>query len=287
MAVVITCVRGADVRRRLTLRTFDGNGDLVPASYTGTPLLAARVWPGDNRAVTFSPTLAWVDATVGTVAYSHTAAQTTAVEPGEYRLLVEVTTADGLDRFLVGDVDIQGSPGTDAAPRAYAGEDDLYALAPWAGDLLSRSDQTNFVEQLASASRWLDEQVVARAGLALEDQRGRHGAVAEVDPLVPPSGVDLGPAWGRSALPDTTLEANLAAIQARLDADGLVVDSRARRVVARYALYLLLEPQLGDKDGTPYQSLAMRQRATAIRELAGWVARILDADAATAYVVEG
>jgi hypothetical protein len=279
--LTFSVVAGNDLIEIVRLRDRSGN---AVTSYTDAATLELRLNRGDDQAaiaLSDDSTAEWATAGEGTVRITLAAADTATLEAGDYDGFLTVI-ASGVragGRGPLFQLRVEAQPGSASAPRSYVGRDDLTSLASgWVDDLMNFDvDETNFAEQRREASRWLDEQIMARAERDLDDQRMAHSSVVEVDAIVPTSGVDYGPGWGRSVLPDTTTEAQLAAIQARLDDDGLVLDSRGKRIVARMALHFILAPQLGEKDKTPYQQLAAMHRATAIRELAGWVARVYGA----------
>lgn len=269
--------QGADVAYRIQLRGEDG----LPLAgvYAGTEPLSVRVWAGGEQAALplASTAASWADATDGTITLAIGRADTAAIDPGLYWLLVRI--ADGADtvdayeaRLLV-----EPEPGTDGPLPSYCTMDDVRVLAPWIDQLVSDSPllHADLGAQRRQAREDIDDLVLRRARTILDDQRLRHAPIAWVAPLVPADGVDAGPGWGPSIYPDTSLQAQLEAIRAHLAADRLVRDGRLVQAAAQLTIACVCAPQLGDGPGeTPFQVIARRFEAAARGQLRGWIARI-------------
>ncbi len=292
----VECVVGADVAGTLTLLDMDGN---AITTYSSAATLAAKCWMGDDQTLLFAPTVAWLDPSAGTVSYSHTAAQTASIDPGNYKVQLWITAGSLTHKHDVVVLHFNPAPGSATAPTTYCTRKDLMRLAPWIETTqdLAR-DKTNFAEQRGAARVWLDNIIMDRVEEILMDQRSRHGPIQEVAPIVPTDGYDYGPTWGPSTIPDTTLRDQLAVYRAYLiddrlmrrgddggsptprvfDPDGLD-GGQVERLTAHYALYQILDAQIGARgDDTSYQSLAKEHYKRAIREVVSWIA-LIDTDA--------
>jgi hypothetical protein len=264
-----------------------------PVNLTGATF-QARVWPGGDLASLFTPATSLIDAAAGKAMVSVSAAQSlTLPSPGLYRLELLITSGgltvagfDGQIRFLP-------SPGSTAIPQTFCDESDLLSIAPWIEKLAGDAQWAGFLRERAEATKWLKRQAMSRVDEILEDQASRHGPIALVDPIVPTSGVDDGPWWGPSTIPDTTIRDQRTTYQTMLDTVGqLMIDSPldnglARQIVAHWAVHLVCRTQLGVDSDTPYQALAREFRNQAIRLLVSWTARIdTDADGIANYELD-
>lgn len=81
--------------------------------YTGTEPLSCDVWPGDNQAVTFTPTATWYSAANKQILVTYSAANTTSVADGYYE--VRIYQTDLSQAFGYGNLTVVASPGTTAA----------------------------------------------------------------------------------------------------------------------------------------------------------------------------
>src|SRR4051812_33553309 len=76
----------------LVVQALDASG-LPATGFAGTEALATAVWPGGDRAASFSPATTWADAAVGRLAIAIRSASTATLAPGRYRLLTRSTAA--------------------------------------------------------------------------------------------------------------------------------------------------------------------------------------------------
>lgn len=244
-----------------------------------------KIWPGDDQAslATGSGTIRtatgseaagfYVDATI-------TTANATTCGVGTFRIVV--VKNPGTDDVVVYDDSIKftSAPGSSAALPTYCTYSDLEARQSWVGTLLDIDDtQAGFAEQRNRARQWLESQIIARVEAIEESQSSRHWPILRVDPIVPTDGVDAGPGWGPSILPDTTIMAQVAVLQGDLDADklmtGAIDNGQVVDITAWYTLYLIARPQAAgastDKD---WSGWARDCRSSAIRACSSWTALI-------------
>lgn len=225
--------------------------------------LEAVVWRGDDAADLFFPDVAWSSAPDGTLTLAVRAGDTAGLEPGRYSLRVGVT-AQGF-RMLAYDgvIQIEGSPGSDAPRVPYVTGRDLTFYYDQNGTFHNdESDQAAFLRQRVDASDEFDRMLVTR-------YMARPGFARRRFPDYDP---DLG--YDR---PDPTLAPpTRAQLTDWLKAGGLVVEQKAREIVARMALFLILDRQETESQNV-YRQHAQEQRARAAELWAGYQAQI-DAD---------
>lgn len=259
----------------LTLTGGDGLAMTTANGYTaftGAETITASVWPGDDLPETFAPTLVWLAAVNATVTLSVSAAQTASVTPGDY--YVQLTVSGVKQR--IGTLRVGPSPGTGAAAPTICTRADVLNVGGKAVEsLIEGSDQGTLGELRGRACRWTWRTLASRARSILESQASRHGAVKEVDPIDPTDGVDAGPNWGPSTIPDTTVRNQIKAIQGYLNDGLLMTDDEVVEANAHWVIHLLYARQIAGRDGDDqYRSLSRYHRSEAIRILAGATLRI-------------
>ncbi len=266
----VTVRQGTALSLTITLANADG-----PLAYVGTETLQAIVWAGDDQSALATLTPTWDDAAAGTVSLTIPAATTTSLAPQAYTISLTVVSAtvkyEGWRAWLR----IESGPGAADAPAVWCSYDNMLLYSSWLDDLQSESDTAGFAEQRARATQWAIEQGMSRARDMLESQFQRHAARYNTNTLtwvIPDSGVDLGPQWGRSSYIEPQMLVDLNTWRDRFDdTEIVVVDSRMKEIVARYAIGLVCEPQIGNaSDGTSYQVHAVRYRRKAIQLMAGY-----------------
>lgn len=264
--------------------------------FSGAETFSAKLWPGGGYAVLATLTAAWdPDAALApnpaiakpiillTVATTAVAA----IAPGLYEVQVIINPSTDHIEGWSGTIRLTTPPGVIALPQQYAAradmEDQYPALAALDG---LPGHPLNFVRELKLATEMVNRELMGRAERDFRDQLRRHGPILEVTPFSPTTGVDGGPEWGPSTIPDTSLRNDLLVIRAALDAGALLYASyldggQTRRITALLALHLLFRNQFAQKaEDTPYQALAKRFRADAIRAMMAWTAYLdIDADA--------
>ena len=268
---------GAPYSRAIRLR---GPSGAEVTTLAGSEPLSCRLWAGDGTAPTATPSAAWVraDASGAVLRVTLAPADTAGLEPGTYRLRVDVTTSGQAVPCYDGSIRLTEAPGTRPAPLVYCTRRDLADEADWVEDLFdSEEGMAGFLDKRALASRWVDRQAMARVARTLRSQAARHAPVVSLDPIVPASGVDGGPDWGPSTIPDTTLRSQEDAFRALLDAGALILDAPTARLTALYALHLICRNRPGKAGESAYRDMAPQYQRSAARMLPGVVFR-LDAD---------
>lgn len=126
---------------------YDGSTTPQPVlnEFTGSESLTCKVWPGNSRPLTFTPTPSWISGPAGTYSITYSAANTTGVTPGYYEGLLYL--ADSSAPLAVWDVELFATPGT--------ATDDLvtlpYIRAALADTVLSDA-ATEFLPQACAAA---------------------------------------------------------------------------------------------------------------------------------------
>jgi hypothetical protein len=146
---------GQDVDFTVTLKDAKGNPftDFVTDD---TP--SATVWVGSDETSLFTPTVAWIDPTAGTVLLSFLAVDTATVKPGKYRARVSITRASDSRVFSPPDfwVNLSASPGSSSPSPSYVVLEDLLPYASWLLDLLSDEDTARLEIHCALSRQWLE-----------------------------------------------------------------------------------------------------------------------------------
>lgn len=204
----------------------DQSGNAL-TGYDGTETLSTTVWPGGNRAASFTASTAWVTPASGTIAIDITAAQTTGLAPGRYELLTRVTppSSDPLDAYGC-TIDVLPFVGTESAPTTYCAYSDLLRYGrSWLKQLQTSDDEAGFGEQLGRARSWL------------EDLAHAHYRVASMVMVV-----------GSQAFGPRISGARSTWLQDQLDANTLLVTDQVREAAAKKALAYICEGQIGTGD---------------------------------------
>jgi hypothetical protein len=218
------------------------------------------------------------------------------VEPGYYAVQLRIDVGTNDVEAWSGFLRLTAAGGTTVAPYTLVGLADLARFAPWIEQLEDLDTAaalpglaTNFLAERGRATSDLIDTLLARYEDALDQQAERHGPVLRVAPLVPTDGYDGGPFWGDSGLPNTTKRNQVDAMRTLLATAGkLTVDDRLREIVARRAIALACENQLGNVPGaeTSYQDYAAACRSRSNRLLFSWYARVdTDADGVADYEI--
>jgi len=223
--------------------TIQSGFDTAVTVFTSGDTLAASVWPGDDRAQTFAPTMAWVSAPAGTATLTIAAASTTSLAAGQYRLLASVTVSGVKCQLHDGTLTLTPVAGSGTAGTYYATFDDMVREFSTVGDLASKSDQAGFVEQRAEAREWFDK-------IILRHYHGQQSSISQTRFDV--YGYNL----QRSGLLDPTLKQYLTD-------DKLIVTKAVRRANACYAVSRVLQAQVSANGESQYAKLAGRFLAIA------------------------
>jgi hypothetical protein len=279
---------------RITLAGAEGSS--LAGHFDGTETFTARLWPGGSYPTAATLSAAWEAAPAAlarpVLLLTVSAAAIADLDPVVYQLEV---LADPDELLYRGSLRLEASPGAVALPRVYCTLADLLAECSWVERVEELKDAraANFLPEIAQASRWVEDQAMARWRRANVDQARRHGPVLCVAPIVVTEGVDAGPWWGDSAIPDTTLRTAEDAFAALLDSAGLMQGHPAdrgklARVVALEALALSLDDQVGPVPGTEttMQAMAGQYRKRRARLMPGLVLRVdSDADGVADYTL--
>lgn len=271
----VTVRQGTALSLTITLANSAG-----PLTYLGTETLEAIVWAGDDQSALATLTPTWLDATAGTVSLTIPASTTTSLSPQAYTISLTVVSAtvkyEGWRAWLR----VESGPGSASVPAAWCSYDDMLRYASWLDQIQGETDTAGFLEQRARATEWAIEQALARARDMLDSQYVRHAP--RVDPntvawAIPDYGVDLGPMWGNSSYWTPQILADLNTFRTWLADTGIVdVDGRLKEIVARYAIGMACDQQIGQAaDKTSYQALAARFKRRAIQLMAGYTWRFL------------
>jgi hypothetical protein len=263
-------------------------GASLLGKFTGSESFAAKLWAGDDRTAAATLSAAW-DADLAnnpagvakprvrlTIAKSAVSGCT----PGTYYLQVLINP--GTDDVPVlpdgSTYELTAGPGTGTVGTAYCTLDQCRRFVPWIDQAITKHPavQLDLAELRHDARCWVDELAMARARRILEKQAARHDPLEWVDPITPTTGVDLGPGWGVSVYPDTTLRTQLEAIEDALAADRLVKSPAVIRAAAYRTAFLVCDPLYGTQDDqTPWTKRAAVSRERAIRLLAATTLVIL------------
>lgn len=211
--------------------TFEARlrSDVAPAGLAETDPIAARLWPGDARPPLATPTAAWVDAAAGRFRVSLSDAQTAALEPGVYRVIVSATRGGKTADLVVFAVEVLASPGEAEAAAVYCTAEDLEDQLGWVRQLLdTKTDSTGFLRQRKLAREWLDALILrAYSGSRVDDHLA--GFVGAAGPLLPDP-------W----------------ISGLLESGGLVLTGpmgrKLVRACASYSLWLICNAQAAGSD---------------------------------------
>jgi hypothetical protein len=130
------------------------------ASFSSSDTLTCQIWGGDDTATLCSPTATWVSAAGGTAQFVVTAANTTVLSVGKYRVRLKATIASSGYTVAIWDgvIPFDSAPGTAAVLPSYCTYNQLTQIAPWVGDLASQlTDQNGFAEQRGMATQRIQE----------------------------------------------------------------------------------------------------------------------------------
>lgn len=270
----VTVRQGTALSLTITLANSAG-----PLAYVGTETLEAIVWAGDDQSALATLTPTWADATAGEVSLTIPAATTAALDPAAYTISLTVVSASVKYEGWRAWLRVESGPGSADAPAVWCSYDDMLRFASWLDQIQGESDTAGFAEQRARATEWAIEQGMSRARDMLESQYQRHAPrYANTTPswVIPTDGTDLGPWWGRSSYIEPQMLVDLDTWRDRFaDTDIVVVDSRMKEIVAKYAISLACDQQIGEMAKTSYQELAARYRRKAIQLMAGYSWRFL------------
>lgn len=264
--------QGETAELLITLR--DGNGVDLVNTYAGTETFDVDLWHGDDaEEVTLTTSAAvWDDADAGTVSLTLTAADTVNLAPPGYWL--RLWLLDGSDRVVAFQdwLPIEPTAAQGEPLRVYGSFAAMVDEFPGVVNIIAQAPtlKADLSDLRHKAALWLDRQVMARLRRDLTRQAERSSSITTADPIEPTTGIDRGPLWGPSTIPDTTLRDQLATLQGHLDADLVMRDDTLEDIATAKALAYLFAQQ-----GTPeYASQSGLYARRAARMLAGYTVAI-------------
>ncbi len=216
----------------------------VPLSYTSSATLDASVWPGGNEPASFSPSVAWITPASATLTLVITAAQSASVDQGKYRMQVGVTVSGVRSLAYDGWLLVGSEPGSTAYFQPWATVEDMRLSSTTIDTLLNKqADITNFLGQLVEASleilRWIVLRYNPRPGYTLVRMN--------VPDII--SGLDV-------AMPGAVPIGKYLLTQCLNTVGGIVLEAKLRRMVAKYAIALVLRRQATGGNAEVYRKEA-------------------------------
>ncbi len=158
-----TCPAGQS--RSFTVTIRDGLGAAILTTYTGAEALPSFVWEGGSLAPTPGVvTATWHTAAAGTV--DVVASPPATMEPGFYRVRLEVLSGGNVSPYYEGWLKVDAVPGVATESPVYCTlQDCLDRAGNWLVQLMQggAADQTNFNVERAQARQWLDDLIVTCA----------------------------------------------------------------------------------------------------------------------------
>jgi hypothetical protein len=222
-------VAGSDRSWGTTLRSAEG----VALTFGPADALDASVGRGGGEGTLFAPAVAWVDAPAGAVRLSVSAAQTAAVDPGEYRLLIGVTAGGARSIAFDGILRVDSGVGIDAAPMVWCTLQDMFRHSSQLRTIhaeASRRAPTDFLDERGFATAEVRRKILLRYDPQSGLPRVRR---TTPDPIL---GFDV-PDRAAAVPTPAEISASLAV------AGGLVLEPTIREIVARRAVADVLERQ--------------------------------------------
>jgi hypothetical protein len=220
----------------------------APTVFLNTDTLSANLWAGASQTALCNPGVTWNSAADGLVNITLSAANSALLTAGGVYQLQVFAQRSGGDPVCVVWVTVTCLPAAGSAAEefsTYCIDEDLLTFAPWLEDLYENtSDTEGFYKQRLWARRWLDRIIVSRA-------RPLAYIYNIMTPLTP---------WG-------PVEAPNYVIQGYLQADYLLVRDSTREIVARKALAMICEKQIGLTGDDPWPRRARHFHATAHNRL--------------------
>jgi hypothetical protein len=223
---------GAALQIDVTLR--DSLGAPI-TGYSGSETMSTTVWPGGNRAASFTATTTWDTPADATITITLAATQTATLKPGRYQLLTRLTPGAGQPVDAYGcNLDVLPVAGSDAAPTSYTTYADLLRFGRrWLRQLQTADDEAGFAEQQHRARTWI------------EDLAHAHYRVASMAMVV-----------GSQAFGPRRSGSRSVYLQEQLDADTLMITDQVVEAAAKKALAYICEGQLDGDPGNRYGRLA-------------------------------
>jgi hypothetical protein len=239
-------VQGADIKWNTV---FYNAG--VPVSYVSNATFTATVSRGAEEASLFSPTVTWINSTLGSASLAIGAAQTASLDPGIYNLLILIVAGGLSYEAFNGQLEILPNVGSITPPIVWCDESDVVLY--WNQGLALQpsrltNDATGFLLQRIEATQKVSRMLVVRynpmPGFTLTRQN-------TVDSIV---GMDV-------ATPSAVPPSKYDLTQAVNATGGIVLEEKLREIVARRAIALLMRRQATGGSGREYMAEAEAQVA--------------------------
>lgn len=260
----ITVPRGLNAKRVLQVR--DGNGNAFdpvtnPGPFNGSETLTFSIWAGDETAVLGTPSVAWLDYTIGTVTLTFATTDTTSLSLGTYQGLVTATSGSLVGEILRFQVAIQATPGTETIPLAYTTTDDLLRYAFWIEDLQTDRRTVGFGLEQARATEDLI-QIIVRLWKATDWQMapGQPGFNSQ---SLGYTG-DIPNLWLRQQITPVPVDStHLANLYSPFVSTALLLHDNIKEYCAKKAISYICEGQIGRSSEQDYWKLARYFRSDA------------------------
>lgn len=235
--------------------------------FTVGDTLSARIWPGGDLPVSFSPTVAWVDRDTASFLITVDNSDSATLEVGIYKGEVAVTRGSEtgtIDRF---DFEVLPAPGTGETDLAFTTLQDLLDYFPTLQTLQSSFGQAQFAREQRRATLHLIDILCERwQGFSAPPQMGQPGFNAW---SLGANAAGTSKWWLRQQLmpltPDSTPPADLPD---RLTTPANIIDPtlstalllfpEVKEIVAKYAISYVLEAQITRGDDQDWWKLATR-----------------------------
>lgn len=220
-----------------------------PVSFPSNATFAATVSRGGEEASLFTPTVTWVNSSLGQVTLAIAAAQTASLDPGMYVLQVFVVSGGARTAAFDGSLEVLPTVGSVTPPVFWCSAEDLYLYSDQIKALRASkgADLTNFLAQRAKETSELSRDLVLRYEPNAAFTMTRHNTPNPV----------LGTLdWVE---PDTTPPSK-AALTAALAGTGLVLETKLREIVARRTIALIFSRQETGGNAQVYRQESIDQR---------------------------
>lgn len=244
MGQTLRIIAGSDAAWATTLLN-----EGVPVSFPSNATFVATVSRGGEEASLFSPTVTWINSSLGQVTLAIAATQTASLDPGVYVLQVFVVSGGARTAAFDGSLEVLPTVGSVTPPVAWCSYEDLLLYSDQIKALRASKgvDVTGFMGQRAKETSELSRDLVLRYEPNATFSATRHntpnpvlGTLDWVEPgTIPPS---------------------KAALTAALAGTGLVLETKLREIVARRTIALIFSRQETGGNAQVYRQESIDQR---------------------------
>lgn len=242
----ITVIQGTSCSPLLQ-RTTDGTTPVT--GFLSSDVLTARVWIGEDQPILFSPSVAWIDASIAKFQLFLSAGNTATLTPGTYYVQILATRGSSVIKLFDESILITPAPGTATALTSYCTYRDMQRFAPWVSRLQSQSDLAGFAQERQDARNWFDD---------LLQRHFRGGSGLSPDLYFIPGIAFMGGmgGYGGGYLVPYRPGIRSKQLQDWLDADRLDVTSEVIKANAAYAIAQVAKAQIvpGNDKSSAYSS---------------------------------